>query len=155
MADCNEYLEGFYSKLVRLKARTARLMLMKLTLFLFQIGSIKRSVKFRLALLAQVFLFQIGSIKRLRRNRSCNVSRAFLFQIGSIKRITTQTLHRAIGICFYSKLVRLKAELRAIVERILLSFLFQIGSIKSIASSVIGGAWTWFLFQIGSIKSPQ
>ena len=90
-ATCNPYwlhIQRFYSTLVRLKVRDYIAYLHEVQGFLFHTGTIKRESEFNVAAQDGVFLFHTGTIKS---------SKVFPFQLFTIS-------------CFYSTLVRLKAD---------------------------------------------
>ena len=101
-------IQGFNSKLVRLKDHQLMNQSTNNNKFQFQIGAIK-SIPLRLTIsLAFLFQFQIGAIKRLYwTSGNIHTFDTFQFQIGAIKRFDSLGRESRVG-GFNSKLVRLK-----------------------------------------------
>ena len=156
---------------MRLKGFCSSISFISSTLFLFQIGAIKRMIVFVGIILAASFysklvrlkvMLMIGAIKRVSLNNFTRFNsfysklvrlkdflqfvydgfHLFLFQIGAIKSSYAHASQKCAVECFYSKLVRLKG----VDERRVIyphRFLFQIGAIKSIDCDKIG--FTFFV----------
>ena len=76
----------------------------------------------------------------------------FLFQTGAIKREEITTVERSELLCFYSKLVRLKATQYRPVYYLYLYFYSTLVRLKGENATRIPGITKPFLFQTGAIK---